>query len=126
MTRVYGMKCRAIGGSFGGRKSGQSALSSSATDERQGSTGSTGRQPGARIGGVRGVLAKCAAGATAIVCLVAVFAIHAQEQLTGRVVSVTDGDTITVLDANKTQHRVRISGINAPEKGGDCGGRERL
>ncbi len=33
----------------------------------------------------------------------------------GRVVGVADGDTITVL-AGKTQHKVRLSGIDAPEK----------
>ena len=32
------------------------------------------------------------------------------------VVKVADGDTITVLDSNKDQHRVRIAGIDAPEK----------
>jgi endonuclease YncB( thermonuclease family) len=34
----------------------------------------------------------------------------------GRVVSVQDGDTLTVLDASNTQHRIRIGGIDAPEK----------
>ena len=34
----------------------------------------------------------------------------------GRVVSVADGDTITVLDAEKVQHKIRLSGIDAPEK----------
>jgi endonuclease YncB( thermonuclease family) len=34
----------------------------------------------------------------------------------GRVVSVTDGDTITVLDSNNTQHKIRLSDIDAPEK----------
>jgi len=37
--------------------------------------------------------------------------------LEGTVVKVADGDTITVLDSNKQQHRVRIAGIDAPEKG---------
>jgi len=36
--------------------------------------------------------------------------------LEGAVVKIADGDTITVLDSNKEQHRVRISGIDAPEK----------
>ena len=38
------------------------------------------------------------------------------ETLTGRVVAVTDGDTITVLDAANVQHKVRLAGIDAPEK----------
>ncbi len=38
------------------------------------------------------------------------------ETLTGKVVSVADGDTITVLDASNTQHKIRLSGIDAPEK----------
>lgn len=37
--------------------------------------------------------------------------------LVGRVVKVADGDTITVLDASKTQHKIRLQGIDAPEKG---------
>jgi endonuclease YncB( thermonuclease family) len=39
------------------------------------------------------------------------------ETITGRVVGVTDGDTITVLDAKDQQFRIRLSGIDAPEKG---------
>jgi len=37
-------------------------------------------------------------------------------ELDGRVVSVADGDTITVLDADRVQHRIRLAGIDAPEK----------
>ncbi len=29
---------------------------------------------------------------------------------------MADGDTITVLDANKVQHKIRLAGIDAPEK----------
>lgn len=36
--------------------------------------------------------------------------------VTGVVVSVSDGDTITILDDTKTQHKVRLAGIDAPEK----------
>ena len=36
--------------------------------------------------------------------------------LSGRVVGVADGDTITVLDSTNTQHRIRLNGIDAPEK----------
>lgn len=38
------------------------------------------------------------------------------EVLVGQVVGVSDGDTITLLDANKTQHKIRLAGIDAPEK----------
>lgn len=38
------------------------------------------------------------------------------ETYIGRVVGVTDGDTVTVLDASRTEHKVRLSGIDAPEK----------
>ena len=37
------------------------------------------------------------------------------EELRGRVVKVTDGDTITVFDADKVQHKIRLEGIDAPE-----------
>jgi len=34
----------------------------------------------------------------------------------GVVVAVVDGDTITVLDVARVQHRIRLDGIDAPEK----------
>ena len=34
----------------------------------------------------------------------------------GPVVGITDGDTLTVLDGANTQHKVRVAGIDAPEK----------
>jgi endonuclease YncB( thermonuclease family) len=37
------------------------------------------------------------------------------ETIDGRVVGVSDGDTITVLDNSKKQHKIRLSGIDAPE-----------
>lgn len=36
--------------------------------------------------------------------------------LSGKVIGVSDGDTIKVLDAAHTTHTVRLSGIDAPEK----------
>lgn len=36
--------------------------------------------------------------------------------LQGRVVAIADGDTVTVLDSNNTQHKIRLMGIDAPEK----------
>jgi endonuclease YncB( thermonuclease family) len=51
-----------------------------------------------------------------LLCLVAVQAVAAPPAtLTGKVVSVHDGDTLTVLDAGKTQHKIRLHGIDAPE-----------
>lgn len=38
------------------------------------------------------------------------------DELQGRVVKVADGDTITVLDAQRQQHVIRLAGIDAPEK----------
>lgn len=49
---------------------------------------------------------------------------HAEE-LKGRVVHVADGDTITVLDAGKVQHKVRLAGIDAPERAQPFGQRSR-
>ena len=43
----------------------------------------------------------------------------------GRVVGVSDGDTITVLDGAKVQHEIRLSGIDAPEKGQAFGDRAK-
>lgn len=37
-------------------------------------------------------------------------------ELTGRVVGVTDGDTITVLVPGNVQEKIRLAGIDAPEK----------
>jgi len=36
--------------------------------------------------------------------------------LTGKVVKITDGDTLYVLDANYQQHKIRLAGIDAPER----------
>lgn len=38
------------------------------------------------------------------------------DTLHGRVVGVSDGDTVTVLDASNTQWKIRLMGIDAPEK----------
>ena len=43
----------------------------------------------------------------------------------GRVVAIADGDTITVLDADKVQHRIRLGGIDAPEKRQAFGARSK-
>lgn len=53
------------------------------------------------------------------------FASAAAATLSGEVVSVSDGDTVTVLDASKMQHKVRLAGIDAPEKRQAFGDRSR-
>lgn len=50
-----------------------------------------------------------------LLLVVTVFQVQAA-QLQGKVVGVTDGDTITLLDADLTKHSVRLTGIDAPEK----------
>ncbi len=55
------------------------------------------------------VCATCASGAT----------------IKGEVVSVADGDTVTVLDASRMQHRIRLVGIDAPERKQAFGTRSR-
>lgn len=44
-----------------------------------------------------------------------------QKTIAGRVVAVADGDTITVLDRENRQHRIRLAGIDAPESSQDFG-----
>lgn len=62
-------------------------------------------------------------------CLIVFFLFQYQllfaASLTGKVVGVSDGDTITVLDSSKTQHKIRLSGIDAPEKAQPFGQRSK-
>lgn len=51
----------------------------------------------------------------AVFLLLSSLQIHAAT-INGRVVAVVDGDTITVLDNTNTQHKIRLAGIDAPEK----------
>ncbi len=48
--------------------------------------------------------------------LVVVWAPAYADTLTGKVVKVADGDSITVLDNTNTQQRIRLQGIDAPER----------
>jgi endonuclease YncB( thermonuclease family) len=53
----------------------------------------------------------------AALLLLAVFVRGASAaSLAGRVVGVSDGDTVTVLTAEHRQFKIRLSGIDAPEK----------
>jgi endonuclease YncB( thermonuclease family) len=54
---------------------------------------------------------------TTFLVLILCFCCLARADITGRVVAVTDGDTIKVLDASNTEQKVRLTGIDAPERG---------
>jgi endonuclease YncB( thermonuclease family) len=47
------------------------------------------------------------------------------ESLSGKVIRVSDGDTITVLDLGNQQHKIRLMGIDAPEKAQPFGNKSR-
>ena len=47
------------------------------------------------------------------------------QTITGKVVGVSDGDTITVLDGSNQQHKIRLDGIDAPESNQDFGSRAK-
>ena len=56
---------------------------------------------------------------------VALLANPAQADVEGKVVAVTDGDTIRLLDAENRQHKIRLAGIDAPEKAQPYGAASR-
>ncbi len=47
------------------------------------------------------------------------------DQLAGKVIKVTDGDTVNVLTSDNETHKIRLSGIDAPEKKQDFGNRSK-
>ena len=58
-----------------------------------------------------------------LICLLAILLVSSlvhsasfARTIEGKVTKVADGDTITVLDSDNEQHRVRLAGIDAPEK----------
>lgn len=64
--------------------------------------------------------------ALAATMLLAVFVCDAlAATLAGRVVGVSDGDTVTVLTAENRQFKIRLSGIDAPEKKQPFGARAK-
>lgn len=47
------------------------------------------------------------------------------EPISGKVVAVASGDTLTILDAAKKRHRIRLADIDAPERGQEFGAQAR-
>ena len=45
--------------------------------------------------------------------------------IAGRVIRITDGDTLVVIDSNNVQHKIRLMGIDAPEKKQSYGKRSK-
>lgn len=60
-----------------------------------------------------------------LLLLLLLLSLAAPADITGRVVSVTDGDTVKVRDADKVLHKVRLSGIDAPERNQPYGSASR-
>jgi endonuclease YncB( thermonuclease family) len=69
---------------------------------------------------VRSVVNACVAA-----LLLALPLASAANTLTGLVVGIADGDTLTLLDADHVQHKIRLAGIDAPEKRQAFGNRSK-
>lgn len=64
---------------------------------------------------LRSLRSQCAAAVVVLCCALPVAAARA-DTLKGIVVGVADGDTITLLDSATVQHKIRLAGIDAPER----------
>lgn len=53
------------------------------------------------------------------------FAGYAQNIITGKVIKISDGDTFTLLKDNLEQVRVRLDGIDCPEKNQEYGNKAK-
>ena len=56
-----------------------------------------------------------------ILTILLLIPILSSAQLKGKVVKITDGDSVTLLDEDNTQHKIRLWGIDCPERGQDYG-----
>jgi endonuclease YncB( thermonuclease family) len=66
-----------------------------------------------------------AGGAGLAGLLLALPLVSLASSLAGRVVGIADGDTLTLLDVAKVRHRIRLAGIDAPEKSQAFGRRSK-
>lgn len=64
---------------------------------------------------------KAAGRLIVFVLLLMASSVYAENTISGKVVSIADGDTIKVLDSSNTQHRIRIYGVDCPESHQDYG-----
>lgn len=69
----------------------------------------------ARPGAVVAITTSCALAA-ALWLVFGVAWATPRHQITGTVVGISDGDTVSLLDRERVQHRIRLLGIDAPEK----------
>lgn len=56
-----------------------------------------------------------------LIFIAILFPIHSFGQLTGKVVGIADGDTFTMLTQDNKQIKIRLHGIDCPEKSQDFG-----
>ena len=54
------------------------------------------------------------------------FGVAGAAPISGHVVAVADGDTVTLLDSEHHQYRIRVAGIDAPERKQDFGDLSRM
>ena len=53
----------------------------------------------------------------AIACMLALVAVDcSSREISGRVTAVADGDSLTITDSTRRSYRVRLQGIDAPER----------
>jgi len=57
--------------------------------------------------------------------LASIFAAAPAYSWTGKVVGISDGDTITVLTEDKREMKIRLYGVDCPEKGQDFGSKAK-
>jgi endonuclease YncB( thermonuclease family) len=58
---------------------------------------------------------KCLLASALMMALLQATVHAAPVMLQGRIVHVTDGDTVTLMDAHHILHKIRLAGIDAPE-----------
>ena len=88
---------------------------------------------GSALGGIDRVsiehwcsMSKCRHAIALLICGIVAFGSAQADSISGRVVAVADGDTVTLQDAEYHLHRIRVAGIDAPEKKQDFGDLSKL